>query len=62
MDTPSFNIIGFVDDDRQKYRKSIPACFNVLDSHTSAQLFEFNGCIPVSDIVVAINGEIEGAA
>jgi exopolysaccharide biosynthesis polyprenyl glycosylphosphotransferase len=57
--TRSFNIIGFVDDDRQKGNKvfhGIP----VLG--TTSHLLNLVEVYRISDLVVAINGEIKGAA
>lgn len=59
LDTRSFNIVGFVDDDGQKAGKvfhGIP----VLG--TTAHLLSLLDVYRVSDLVVAINGEIRGAA
>jgi len=58
LDTPSFNIIGFVDDDRQKVGKEFQG-IKVLA--TSAQLLSLLDAYRISDLVVAINGEIEGS-
>lgn len=54
----SFNIIGFVDDDVQKTGKTFHD-LNVLG--TSAQLLELIETYRISDLVVAINGEIKGS-
>ena len=59
LDTRSFNIVGFVDDDGQKAGKvfhGIP----VLG--TTSHLLNLLDVYRVSDLVVAINGEIRGAA
>lgn len=59
LGTRSFNIIGFIDDDKQKANKvfhGIP----VLG--TTAHLLNLIDVYHVSDIVVAINGEMKGAA
>ena len=58
LGTRSFNIIGYVDDDVQKVGKIIHE-LPVLG--TSDQLLELIDTHRVSDIVVAINGEIIGA-
>ena len=58
LDTRSFNIIGFVDDDFNKVGKEFSG-IPVLG--TSSQLLNFLDIYRVSDLVVAINGEIEGA-
>jgi exopolysaccharide biosynthesis polyprenyl glycosylphosphotransferase len=58
LGTRSFNIIGFVDDDKHKAGKvfhGVPVlgtCFNLLD---------LVDVYRISDLVVAINGEIQGA-
>jgi exopolysaccharide biosynthesis polyprenyl glycosylphosphotransferase len=59
LGTRSFNIIGFIDDDKQKANKvfhGIP----VLG--TTAHLLNLIDVYHVSDIVVAINGEMKGMA
>jgi exopolysaccharide biosynthesis polyprenyl glycosylphosphotransferase len=59
LGTRSFNIIGFVDDDRQKAGKvfhGVP----VLGS--TSHLLNLIDVYHISDLVVAINGEIKGAA
>ena len=58
LDTRSFNIIGFVDDDRRKLGKEF---HNVKVMATSAQLLSLVDAYRISDLVVAINGEIEGS-
>jgi exopolysaccharide biosynthesis polyprenyl glycosylphosphotransferase len=57
LDTRSFNIIGFVDDDRLKVGKEFSG---VKVMATSAQLLSLVDAYRVSDLVVAINGEIDG--
>ncbi len=56
--TRSFSFIGFVDDDRQKNKKTYHG-FKVLG--TSERLLALIDEHRVTDLVVAINGEIEGA-
>jgi exopolysaccharide biosynthesis polyprenyl glycosylphosphotransferase len=59
LGTRSFNIIGFIDDDKQKANKvfhGIP----VLG--TTTHLLNLIDVYRVSDLVVAINGEMRGAA
>jgi len=56
--TRSFNIIGFIDDDRQKVRKTFHG-LPVMGS--SDQLLQLIDAYRISDLVVAINGEIRGA-
>ncbi len=58
LDTPSFNIIGFVDDDRRKVGKMF---HDIKVLATSAQLLNLVDAYRISDLVVAINGEIEGS-
>ena len=58
LGTRSFNIIGYVDDDELKVGKSFQG-LPVLG--TSARLLELIDVYRVSDLVVAINGEIQGA-
>ncbi len=53
----SFNIVGFVDDDLQKHRKKYHG-LSVLG--TSDKLLSLIETFHISDIVVAINGEIKG--
>jgi len=55
--TRSFNIIGFIDDDAQKMGKTFHE-LRVLGA--SAQLLELIDTYRISDVVVAINGEIKG--
>jgi exopolysaccharide biosynthesis polyprenyl glycosylphosphotransferase len=54
----SFNIIGFIDDDVQKVGKTFHG-LPVLG--TSEQLLELIDVYRISDVVVAINGEIKGS-
>lgn len=56
-ETHSFNIIGFVDDDRRKVGKVFDG-IRVLG--TSSQLLHLVDAYRISDLVVAINGEING--
>ncbi len=56
--TRSFNFVGFVDDDKQKLKKNYHG-FKVLG--TSDSLLALIDEHRVTDLVVAINGEIEGA-
>ena len=56
--TRSFNIIGYIDDDVEKVGETFHA-LPVLG--TSRQLLELIDLYRISDIVVAINGEIRGA-
>jgi exopolysaccharide biosynthesis polyprenyl glycosylphosphotransferase len=56
-DTRSFNIIGFVDDDRRKVGKEF---YGIKVLATSAQLLNLMDAYRISDLVVAINGEIQG--
>ena len=56
-DTHSFNIIGFVDDDKKKMGKVFDG-IRVLG--TSLQLLHLIDAYRISDLVVAINGEING--
>jgi exopolysaccharide biosynthesis polyprenyl glycosylphosphotransferase len=58
LDTLSFNIIGFVDDDRRKVGKTF---HDVKVLATSAQLLNLVDAYRISDLVIAINGEIEGS-
>jgi exopolysaccharide biosynthesis polyprenyl glycosylphosphotransferase len=57
-DTRSFNLIGFVDDDAAKVGKSLCG-LRVMG--TSVHLLNLIEVYHVSDIVIAINGEIQGA-
>jgi len=56
--TRSFNIVGFIDDDEQKANNVIQG-LPVLG--TSARLLDLIEAYRVSDVVVAINGEVQGA-
>jgi exopolysaccharide biosynthesis polyprenyl glycosylphosphotransferase len=56
--TNSFNLIGYVDDDRQKVEKTICG-LRVLGS--SVHLLNLIDVYHISDLVIAINGEIQGA-
>jgi len=58
LGTRSFNIIGYIDDDTQKAEKTFHG-IPVLG--TSRQLLELIDAYKISDIVVAISGEIQGA-
>jgi len=55
--TRSFNLVGYVDDDRQKTGKTICG-LRVLGS--SDHLLNLIDVYHISDVVIAINGEIEG--
>jgi exopolysaccharide biosynthesis polyprenyl glycosylphosphotransferase len=57
LDTRSFNIIGFVDDDHRKVGKEF---HGVKVLATSSQLLNLVDAYRISDLVVAINGEIQG--
>jgi exopolysaccharide biosynthesis polyprenyl glycosylphosphotransferase len=58
LGTRSFNIVGYVDDDEQKVGKTFHG-FLVLG--TSACLIDLIDTYRVSDLAVAINGEVIGA-
>jgi len=58
LSTRSFNIVGFVDDDKQKIKKVFHG-LRVLGS--SDRLLPLIDEHRVTDLVVAINGEIQGA-
>jgi exopolysaccharide biosynthesis polyprenyl glycosylphosphotransferase len=58
LGTRSFNIVGYIDDDEQKVGKTFQG-LPVLGS--SERLLDFIDVYHVSDLVVAINGEIQGA-
>jgi exopolysaccharide biosynthesis polyprenyl glycosylphosphotransferase len=58
LGTRSFNIVGYVDDDEQKVGKSFQS-LPVLG--TSSRLLDLIDAHRVSDLVIAINGEIQGA-
>jgi exopolysaccharide biosynthesis polyprenyl glycosylphosphotransferase len=55
--TRSFNLVGFIDDDQQKAGKTI-CDLRVLGS--SEHLLSLIDVYHISDIVIAINGEIQG--
>jgi exopolysaccharide biosynthesis polyprenyl glycosylphosphotransferase len=55
--TRSFNLIGYIDDDQQKVGKTICG-LHVVGS--SAHLLDLIDVYHISDIVIAINGEIQG--
>jgi len=57
LGTRSFNIVGFIDDDEQKVGKVIEG-FPVLG--TSARLVDLIDAYRISDLAVAINGEVQG--
>ena len=57
LGTRSFNIVGFVDDDKQKFRKTYHGLKVLGPSERLLALIDEHH---VSDLVVAINGEIEG--
>jgi len=57
LGTRSFNLIGYIDDDEQKVGKLF---YDLPVLGTSKQLLEIIDIHHVSDIVVAINGEIQG--
>jgi exopolysaccharide biosynthesis polyprenyl glycosylphosphotransferase len=57
-DTRSFNLIGYVDDDATKVGKSLCG-LRVMG--TSVHLLNLINVYHISDIVIAINGEIQGA-
>jgi exopolysaccharide biosynthesis polyprenyl glycosylphosphotransferase len=54
----SFNIVGFIDDDEQKVGRAIEG-FPVLG--TCARLIDLIDAYRISDLAVAINGEVQGA-
>jgi len=56
--TRSFNIVGFIDDDRQKFKKTYHGLYVLGASHRLLPLVDEHR---VTDLVVAINGEIQGA-
>jgi len=58
LGTRSFNIVGFIDDDEQKAGKTFQE-LPVLGS--SSRLLDLIDGLRISDLVVAINGEIRGA-
>ena len=57
LGTRSFTIIGFVDDDKHKHRKKYHGLTVLGSSDTLLNLID---AYHISDIVVAINGEIRG--
>jgi len=57
LNTQSFNLIGYIDDDEQKVGKTI-CDLRVIGS--SAHLLSLIDAYYISDIVIAINGEIQG--
>ncbi len=59
MDIRSFTIVGFVDDDKRKVGRDF---FEIPVLGTSAQLLSLIDIHRISDVVVAISGEIKGAA
>jgi exopolysaccharide biosynthesis polyprenyl glycosylphosphotransferase len=58
LGTRSFNIVGFIDDDPKKIGMTIEG-FPVLG--TSERILDLIEAYRISDVVVAINGEIQGA-
>ncbi|MEB2334974.1 MAG: sugar transferase [Anaerolineaceae bacterium] len=58
LGTRSFNLIGFVDDDRRKLKKTFHG-FKVVGG--SDQLLALIDEYHITDLVIAINGEIQGA-
>jgi exopolysaccharide biosynthesis polyprenyl glycosylphosphotransferase len=58
LGTRSFNIVGFIDDDDQKVGRAIEG-FPVLG--TCTRLIDLIDVYKISDLVVAINGEVQGA-
>jgi len=58
LGTRSFNLVGFVDDDLHKKGKDF---HGVRVLGTSTQLIELIDVYRISDVVVAINGEIKGS-
>jgi exopolysaccharide biosynthesis polyprenyl glycosylphosphotransferase len=58
FDTRSFNLVGYVDDDKKKVGKTICG-LRVMGS--SVHLLNLIDVYHISDIVIAINGEIQGA-
>ena len=58
LDTRSFNLIGYIDDDKQKVGKTF-CSLRVVGS--SVHLLNLIDVYHISDIVIAINGEIQGA-
>jgi exopolysaccharide biosynthesis polyprenyl glycosylphosphotransferase len=58
LGTHSFNIVGFIDDDEKKVGTAIEG-FPVLG--TSHRLIDLIDAYRISDLAVAINGEVQGA-
>ena len=58
LGTNSFNLVGYVDDDKQKFGKTICG-LRVLGP--SANLLNLIDLYHISDVVIAINGEMQGA-
>jgi exopolysaccharide biosynthesis polyprenyl glycosylphosphotransferase len=58
LGTRSFNIIGYIDDDEEKVGRTFQG-LPVLG--TSARLVDLIDACRISDLVVAINGEVQGA-
>ena len=58
LDTPSFNFIGFVDDDDHKAGMEF---YGIPVLGTCTRLLNLIDVHRISDLVVAINGEIQGA-
>ena len=56
--TRSFNIVGFIDDDKQKFKKTYHGLYVLGASDRLLPLVDEHR---VTDLVVAINGEIQGA-
>ncbi len=54
---PPFNLVGFVDDDPKKVKRSFEG-FSVIG--TSNQLIQLVDDYHISDLVMAINGEVQG--
>ena len=59
LGTRSFNIVGFIDDDERKTGKTF---FGLPVLGNSKNLLELIDIYRISDLVVAITGEIQGAA
>ena len=58
LGTHSFNLVGYVDDDQQKFGKTICG-LRVLGPSTN--MLNLIDIYHISDVVIAINGEIQGA-